>query len=147
MIWPPPQDDAMTNTRKPTHSSSGNPYVPKGDGDPPVQAYISAMPEWKNAIGKQIDATVVKIFPEVRKKVRWNTPFYGKEDGWFLALYCYKKYVQISFLNGSSLNPMPPKASKVEGTRYLDIREDDGLDEEQFADWIRQALTFPGEKI
>ncbi len=137
----------MTTTGKPTHSSSGNPYIPKGDGDAPVQAYIAAMPDWKSAVGKQIDVIVAKAFPDVRKKVRWNTPFYGKEDGWFLALYCYKKYVQISFLNGASLDPMPPKASKVEGIRYLDIHEDDALDEVQLANWIAQALTCPGVKI
>lgn len=137
----------MINSDKPTHSSCGNPYITKGDGDAPVQAYISAMPEWKRVIGTQINEIVEKVFPKVRKKVRWNTPFYGKEDGWFLCLYCYKEYVQISFLNGSSLNPMPPKASKVEGTRYLDIHEDDELDEEQLVDWVQQALTFPGEKI
>ena len=137
----------MTNTDKPRLSSSGNPYIPKGDGDAPVQAYLSAMPGWKGTVGKQIDAAVVKVFPDVRKKVRWNTPFYGKEDGWFLAMYCYRKHVQISFLNGTSLDPMPPKASKVEGTRYLDVHKDDGLDEQQLADWVRQALTFPGERI
>ena len=26
--------------------SGGNPQIPKGDGDEPVQAYIAAMPEW-----------------------------------------------------------------------------------------------------
>ena len=136
----------MTNAKKPTHSSSTNPYVPKGDGDDAVQRYISAMPGWKSAVGAQIDEAVQSAFPKVRKQVRWNTPFYGKEDGWFLAMYCYKKYVQISFLNGTSLNPMPPKTSKVEGMRYLDIHDDDGLDEPQLADWVRQALRLPGVK-
>ncbi|MCR9196765.1 MAG: DUF1801 domain-containing protein [Hyphomonas sp.] len=137
----------MAETKKPTHSSSTNPYVPKGDGDEPVQAYISAMPGWKSAIGKQIDQTVERAFPHVRKQVRWNTPFYGKEDGWFLAMYCYKNYVQISFMTGSSLDPIPPKASKVEGTRYLDVHEDEALDEEQLADWVQQALRLPGQKL
>lgn len=137
----------MAGTGKPTHSSSTNPYIPKGDGDEPVQAYISAMPGWKRALGQQIDQTVEKAFPDVRKQVRWNTPFYGKEDGWFLAIYCYKTYVQISFLTGASLDPMPPKASKVEGTRYLDIHEDDPLDKQQLASWVQQALKLPGQEL
>ena len=29
--------------------SGGNPQIPKGDGDAPVQAYIAAMPGWKSA--------------------------------------------------------------------------------------------------
>ncbi len=137
----------MAGTKKPTHSSSTNPYITKGDGDEAVQAYIAAMLGWKRALGKHIDATIGKAFPEVRKQVRWNAPFYGKEDGWFLAMYCYKNYVQITFLTGSSLDPVPPKASKVEGTRYLDIHEDEPLDEEQLSSWVRQALELPGQKL
>lgn len=137
----------MTDSGKPTHSSSTNPYIPKGDGDKAVQAYISAMPGWKSALGKEIDAIVEKVFPEVRKQVRWNTPFYGKDDGWFLAMYCFKNYVQITFMTGSSLDPVPPKASKVEGTRYLEIREDQSLDREQLETWVRQALELPGRQL
>ena len=137
----------MANFEKPTLSSSTNPYIPKGDGDEVVQQYISAMPGWKSAIGKQIDHIVNQIFPDTRKQVRWNTPFYGKEDGWFLAMYCYKNYVQISFLTGSDLSPLPPKGSKVAGTRYLDIYEDDTLDTAQLENWIKQALQMPGQKL
>ena len=137
----------MIDNKKPTHSSSTNPYIPKGDGDEAVQAYISAMPGWKSALGEQIDATIEKAFPEVRKQVRWNTPFYGKDDGWFLAMYCYKEYVQITFMTGSSLDPVPPKASKVEGTRYLDIYEDEALDKEQLISWVHQALNLPGQHL
>ncbi|WP_428516782.1 DUF1801 domain-containing protein [Roseovarius sp.] len=105
------------------------------------------MPGWKSALGKRIDETVQEVFPDVRKQVRWNTPFFGKEDGWFLAMYCYTKYVQITFLTGSSLDPMPPKASKVEGVRYLDIHEGEALDTSQLASWVRQALKLPGQKL
>ncbi|WP_420556096.1 DUF1801 domain-containing protein [Roseovarius sp.] len=137
----------MSETGKPTHSSSTNPYIPKGDGDEAVQAYISATPGWKSALGKRIDDTVQEVFPEVRKQVRWNTPFFGKDDGWFLAIYCYRTYVQITFLTGSSLDPMPPKASKVDGVRYLNIHEGDALDTNQLASWVRQALKLPGQEL
>ncbi|MDX5401794.1 MAG: DUF1801 domain-containing protein [Rhodobacterales bacterium] len=137
----------MTDKKKPTHSSSTNPYIPKGDGAEVVQAYISAMLGWKRHIGEQVDAILEKAFPEVRKQVRWNTPFYGKDDGWFLAMYCYKNYVQITFMNGSFLDPVPPKASRVEGVRYLDIHEDEALDKEQLGSWVRQALKLPGQQF
>lgn len=138
---------AMPGKEKPTHSSSTNPYIPKGDGDAAVQAYISAMPGWKRALGAQIDATVEKAFPNVCKQVRWNTPFYGKDDGWFLAMYCYKKYVQITFMTGASLNPVPPKASKIEGIRYLDVYEDQALDTEQLTRWVLQSSKLPGQQL
>src|SRR5690606_24317709 len=125
--------------------SGGNPQIPKGDGDAPVQAYIAAMPEWKSDIGRRIDAIVEKAVPKVQKAVRWNSPFYGVEgDGWFLSVHCFTRYGQATFLNGSSLDPLPPKDSKHPNVRYLDIHEDD-FDEKQFTGWVTQAAKHPGD--
>ncbi len=128
--------------------SSGNPQIAKGDGDGPVQAYIAAMPEWKRAIGEQLDALIVKAVPDVQKAVKWNTPLYGMGDShWFVSFYCFKKYVQVGFLNGGGLKPLPPKDSKQANVRYLEIREGDGIDETQFLDWMKQASKLPGVKL
>jgi hypothetical protein len=124
--------------------SGGNPQIPKGDGDAPVQAYIAAMPEWKSGVGKRIDALVVRHVPNVRKAVKWNSPFYGIEgQGWFLAFHVFTRYVKVTFFRGASLDPLPPGPSKDKNTRYLDIRED-GFDEKQFVSWIKQAAALPG---
>ena len=134
----------MSKDAKPKLLSSGNPQIPKGDGDGPVQAYIAAMPGWKSDIGRRLDAIVEQAFPEVTKAVKWNTPLYGKDDGWIFSMYCYKRYVQLTFMRGTSLSPVPPKSSKTEETRYLDIHEEDELDERQIEEWIRQASRLPG---
>jgi hypothetical protein len=136
------------NDPKPKLLSGGNPQIPKGEGNGPVRDYIAAMPGWKRDIGRRIDDLIVRTVPHVRKAVKWNQPFYGREDeGWFLSFRCYTKYVQLQFLKGTSLDPMPPKASKHDGMRYLDIHEDDELDEAQLRSWIKQAAKLPGEKI
>jgi hypothetical protein len=140
----------MPTAKKPAPKllSGGNPQIPKGDGDGPVQDYIAAMPDWKRPIGEQIDALVVKVVPKVRKAVKWNQPFYGADDeGWFMAFRCYTKYVQLQFFRGTSLDPEPPKASKHPEVRYLDIHEDDGLDTKQLRSWIKQASRLPSEKL
>lgn len=137
----------MTKKTAPKLLSSGNPQIPKGEGNAPVQAYIAAMPGWKSAVGQRVDDIVERVFPEVKKAVKWNTPLFGKEDGYFMAMYCYKKYVQLTFMRGTSLKPVPPVASKVEGTRYFNIYEEDLLDEAQIEDWIAQAIMLPGEKL
>jgi len=72
-----------TPAQTPALLSGGNPQIPKGEGDRPLQAHIAAMP-------------------------------------------------------GTSGTPE---------TRYLDIREDDPLDEVQLASWIRQAGELPGERM
>ncbi|WP_417307446.1 DUF1801 domain-containing protein [Devosia sp.] len=126
--------------------SGGNPQIPKGDGDGPVQAYIAAMPGWKRAIGAQVDAIIGREVPGVVKAVRWNTPMYGKdEEGYFLGYHCFDRYVKVNFFRGTSLEPLPPVASKDPLTRYLHIHEDD-FDADQFADWVRQAAALPSLK-
>ncbi len=129
--------------------SGGNPQIPKGDGEAPVAAYLDAMPEWKQAIGRRIDALTSAAVPGVRKAVKWNSPFYGAPDqeGWFLSFHCFTRYVKVTFLNGAQLSPLPPGGSKHPAVRYLDIHEDAPIDEAQFTDWIRQAAALPGEKL
>ena len=138
----------MSGKKAPVLLSSGNPQIPKGEGDGPVQAYIAAMPGWKSEVGRRLDALVGRLVPGVRKAVKWNTPLYGSEGGgWFFAMYCYKNYVQLTFFRGTSLTPVPPVASKTEGTRYFNIYEDDELDEARIGDWVTQASKLPGEKL
>lgn len=137
----------MNEANEPKLLSSGNPQIPMGEGNASVQAYIAAMPGWKRPIGHRVDAIVERVFPDVRKAVKWNTPLYGREDGRFLAMYCYKKYVQLTFMRGTSLTPIPPVSSKVDGTRYFNIYEGDVLDEAQIADWVLQASNLPGVKL
>jgi hypothetical protein len=128
--------------------SGGNPQIAKGYGDAPVQAYIAAMPGWKSELGRRLDALIEEAVPGVAKAVKWNSPFYGVEgQGWFLGLHCFAKYVKVAFFRGAALKPLPPGASKQEHVRYLDIREDDALDEALFVDWARQASRLPGEKM
>ena len=128
--------------------SGGNPQIAKGDGDAPVQAYIAAMPGWKRDVGRRLDAVIVATVPDVHKAVKWNSPFYGvKGEGWFLNLHCFTKYVKVAFFRGSSLRPVPPGRSKQEDVRYLDIHEDDELDEAQLAAWVQQASKLPGEVL
>jgi hypothetical protein len=133
-------------TRKPKLLSGGNPQIPKGDGNAPVQAYIAAMPGWKQDIGRQLDALITKSVPGVQKAVRWNSPFYGVEGrGWFLGAHCLTKYVKVTFFHGLSLKPIPPGGTPKSGdARWLDIYENDNFDEKQMAAWIKQAAALPG---
>ncbi|HSB16450.1 MAG TPA: DUF1801 domain-containing protein [Bryobacteraceae bacterium] len=130
---------------KPVLLAGGNPQIAKADGDTPVQAYIAAMPGWKRDVGRRLDALIVRTIPGVRKAVRWNSPFYGIEgQGWFLDFHCFTNYVKVAFFRGMSLRPVPPGESKQKEVRYLDIHEDDELDEAQFAAWVEQASKLPG---
>ena len=49
---------------KPKLLSGGNPQIPKADGDPPVQAFIAAMPGWKRDVGRHLDVVVEAVFED-----------------------------------------------------------------------------------
>lgn len=134
---------SRSETAKPVLLSGGNPQIAKADGDRPVQAYIAAMPDWKRDVGRRIDALVVRTVPNVRKAVKWNSPFYGVEgQGWFLGFHVFARSVKVTFFKGTSLRPIPP-GGKSQEARWIDIHEDD-LDEAQLAAWVKQAAAIPG---
>jgi hypothetical protein len=128
---------------KPILLAGGNPQIAKVDGDAPVQAYIAAMPGWKRDVGRRLDALIARNVPNVRKAVRWNSPFYGIEgQGWFLGFHVFTHYVKVTFFRGTSLRPVPPGGTGKDA-RWIDIHKDD-LDEAQMAIWVKQAAAIPG---
>jgi hypothetical protein len=140
-----PPKSPSRKAAKPVLLTGGNPQIAKGFGDAPVKAYIAAMPGWKRDVGRRLDALIVRAVPGVHKAVKWNSPFYGMEgQGWFLNFHCFTKYIKVAFFRGTSLRPLPPGESKHKDVRYLDIREDDQLDEELVTSWIKQASELPG---
>jgi hypothetical protein len=125
--------------------AGGNPQIAKADGDAPVQAYIAAMPGWKRDLGQRLNALIVRTVPNVRKAVKWNSPFYGIEgQGWFLSFHVFTRYVKVTFFRGASLRPTPPGSGKDKDGRWIDIYENDALDVAQFTAWVQQAAAIPG---
>lgn len=125
--------------------SGGNPQIAKGYGDAPVKAYIAAVPGWQKDVAKRIDALFVRAVPGVKKAVKWNSPFYGVEEGlWFASFHVFTRYVKVTFFQGASLKPPPDGNSKYPAVRYYDIHEGE-LDEKQFTSWVKQASKLPGE--
>jgi hypothetical protein len=135
-------------SKQPVLLSGGNPQIPKGYGEAPVQAYLDAVPGWKRRVCRRLDALITQAIPDVKKAVKWNTPLYGVEEHHYVAGYhCMTKYVKVSFFQGAHRDPVPPGKSKQAHIRYLDIHEQDELDEVQFKTWVQQAAQLPGEKM
>lgn len=129
--------------KKPVLLSGGNPQVAKSEGDAPVQAYIAAMPGWKRDVGHRLDALIERTVPDVRKAVKWNSPFYGVGgEGWFMSFHVYTRFVKVTFFRGTSLRE-GPSGGKSRDARWIDVHEDD-LDEAQMVKWIKQAAAIPG---
>ena len=134
---------------RPKLLSGGNPQIPKGYGDAPVKAWIEAVPGWKSEAWRRLDALIGQVVPGVRRAVKWNSPMYGAagDEGWFLSVHAFDRYLKVSFLRGGSLEPVPPVASRHPNVRYFHIHENDPIDEARFTDWVRQASRLPGERM
>ena len=125
--------------------TGGNPQIPKGEGDAVVQSFIKAMPGWQSDVGRQMDAIITGLVPDVFKSVKWNTPFYGTDpNNWFVSFHCMTKYVKVAFPDGTRLEPMPSGTSKQANVRYYNVYEGE-FDADRFTDWIEQASKLPGE--
>jgi len=136
-------ESTEASAAEPVLLAGGNPRIPKADGDAPVQAYIAAMPGWKRDVGRRLDALIVRSVPNVRKAVKWNSPFYGIEgQGWFLSFHVFTRYVKATFFRGTSLRPVPP-GGMGKDARWIDLHEND-FDETRLAAWIEQAASIPG---
>ncbi|WP_159993574.1 DUF1801 domain-containing protein [Roseomonas sp. 18066] len=125
--------------------AGGNPQIPKGEGDAPVQAWIAGLEGWKQDQARALDALVAATLPGVRKAVKWNSPLYGVEgQGWFLGLHALTRCLKLAFFRGASLDPVPPVGARDPAVRYVHIAQGAALDEAQLARWISQAARLPG---
>ena len=113
-----------------------------------MQSYIAAMPGWKSDVGRRLDELIMRTVPDVRKAVRWNSPWYGIEgEGWFMSYHVFARYIKVAFLNGASLQPVPPGAGKDNDSRWVDVYEGE-LDVDPAGDrsarlaWVRQTVKF-----
>ena len=110
-----------------------------------MQAYIAAMPGWKQDVGRRLDALIVRTVPGVRKAVKWNSPLYGVEARTGSSASIASRTTSKSLSSAAHRCVLsPPGESKSKDTRYH-IHEDDQLDEAQLAAWVKQASQLPGE--
>ena len=128
--------------------AGGNPQIAMGFGEAPVRAYLAALPGWKRAVGREIDALISRVVANVHKAVKYNSPLYGLDGRtWFASFRCFDRYIKVSFFNGTALEPLPPVASKVPRVRYLHVHQGDVLDTTQVEAWMKQAARLPGQKL
>lgn len=114
------------------------------DGSAAVKAFIAALPGWKGEVASRIDEIIERELPHVRRAIKWHQPFYGVEEQGLIASFTpLSKKLKLTFMSGTSLDPVPPGGRK-DDARWLDLHEKDALDEELLSSWVRQAAAIPG---
>ncbi|GAA3727873.1 hypothetical protein GCM10022239_00870 [Leifsonia bigeumensis] len=72
--------------------------------------------------------------------------YYGVGDGWCFSSGAFADHVKLMFVNGATLDPVPPVTPIGMGkaTRGVELASLDDVDEVQVADWMRQITSRPG---
>ena len=114
-------------------------------GDKPVFAYIAALPQPQRGIAERIDELAATL-PGLQRSVKWGMAYYGVGDGWCFSCGAFAGHVKLMFVNGATLDPVPPVTPVAMGksTRGVELGSVDDIDEAQIMAWMQQITAMPG---
>lgn len=148
---PAPAQQAATpdkaTTELPESMVTGKASAAKAaDGDKPVFAYIASLPQPQRGIAEAVDALAARTLPGLQRSVKWGMSYYGVGDGWCFCCGGFADHVKLMFVNGTTLNPVPPVTPIAMGksTRGVELKSVAELDEHQVAEWMKQIAAVPG---
>lgn len=129
--------EAMTGKASPAKAA---------EGDKPVFAYLAGLPQPQRAIAEAVDALAAKTLPGLQRSVKWGMAYYGVGDGWCFSCGGFAGHVKLMFINGISLDPVPPVTPIGMGkaTRGVELSSAADIDEDQLASWMTQITSMPG---
>ncbi len=115
-------------------------------GDKPVFTYIASLPQPQRGIAEAVDALAARTLPDLQRSVKWGMAYYGVGDGWCFSCGGFASHVKLMFVNGASLEPVPPVTPVGMGklTRGVDLKSINDIDEQQLAAWMKQITSVPG---
>lgn len=115
-------------------------------GDKPVFAYIASLPQPQRGIAEAVDALAAKTLPNLQRSVKWGMAYYGVGDGWCFSCGAFASHVKLMFINGNTLDPVPPVTPVAMGkaTRGVELKSLQDIDNAQLADWMNQVTSVPG---
>lgn len=115
-------------------------------GDTPVFAYISSLPQPQRGIAERIDQLAARTLPGLQRSVKWGMAYYGVGNGWCFCCGAFARHVKLMFVNGVTLQPVPPVTPLAMGkaTRGVELASADDIDERQIGAWMKQIAARPG---
>ena len=134
-------------TSLPTSMVTGKASTAKAAvGDAPVFAYIASLPQPQRSIAERIDQLAASALPGLQRSVKWGMSYYGVGDGWCFCCGAFAGHVKLMFVNGVTLDPVPPVTPVAMGksTRGVELASVDDLDKDLIVTWMQQITAKPG---
>ncbi|HOU65127.1 MAG TPA: DUF1801 domain-containing protein [Thermomonas sp.] len=115
-------------------------------GDKPVFAYIASLPQPQRGIAERIDRLAADHLPGLQRCVKWGMAYYGVGQGWCFSCGAFAGHVKLMFVNGVTLDPVPPVTPVAMGksTRGVELASLDDIDGHPVVAWMRQITALPG---
>lgn len=115
-------------------------------GDAPVFAYIARLPQPQRGIAERIDELAASTLPGLQRSVKWGMSYYGVGDGWCFCCGAFADHVKLMFVNGVTLDPVPPVTPVAMGksTRGVELASIDDIDKDLIVAWMQQITARPG---
>ena len=116
------------------------------EGDAPVFAYIASLPQPQRGIAEAVDALAHGTLPNLQRSVKWGMAYYGVGDGWCFTSGGFVGHVKVMFMNGVTLDPVPPVTPEAMGktTRGVELTSVDDMAQWPLAEWMVQVTSVPG---
>ena len=143
---PAPKHPA-TATTLPDSMATGKASAAKAAvGDKPVLAYIASLPQPQRGIAERIDRLAATTLPGLQRSVKWGMAYYGVGDGWCFSCGAFAGHVKLMFVNGVTLDPVPPVTPVAMGksTRGVELASLDDIDDARIVAWMTQITAMPG---
>ena len=107
-----------------------------------IDDYVKGLGDWRGQVVGEIDALVRKAAPNATGSIKWAQPVY-EQEGPFAYVKAFSKSVNFGFWRGVDLSD---PNGLLEGTgdrmRHVQIRTPEDVDKEQFAAWVKEAVTL-----
>ncbi|MBN8482712.1 MAG: DUF1801 domain-containing protein [Xanthomonadales bacterium] len=115
-------------------------------GDAPALAYIASLPQPQRGIAERIDRLAAATLPGLERSVKWGMAYYGVGDGWCFCCGGFDGHVKLMFVNGVTLDPVPPVTPVAMGksTRGVELVRLADIDRHPLVAWMQQICAQPG---
>ncbi|HKZ54155.1 MAG TPA: DUF1801 domain-containing protein [Anaerolineales bacterium] len=107
-----------------------------------VDGYILGLEGWQREVVTQLRKIVREAAPEAKESIKWAQPVY-ESHGPFCYIKAFQSAVNIGFWRGADLkDPGRLLQGSGEKMRHVKLTDEDAIQAEVLADFVRQAVRL-----
>jgi hypothetical protein len=108
-----------------------------------IDNHIKELSDWRGSLVARLRKLINGAAPELTEEWKWDTPVWSHK-GNVVAAGVFKDHVKLNFFKGASLDDpagLFNAGLEAKGSRGIDFREGDEIDEPALGDLVRAAVA------